>query len=94
MGTLEQKAVDILDKLENLATQYTPEVLDAATSAVMVTAIGNIVTGLAGIAAAIFALRVTKNFASLCSRKRQEGGWMSDWEIGWRLASRSAALWV
>ena len=85
MGTLEQKAVDILDKLENLATQYTPEVIDAATSAVTVTALGNILSGIVGIGAAIFALWVTKNFAKYCRRKRQEEGWMSDWEIGWAL---------
>ena len=85
MGTLEQKAVELLDKLDALATKYTPEVIDAATSAVTVTALGNILSGLVGIGAAIFAWWVTKNFATYCRRKKQEEDWMSDWEIGWAL---------
>lgn len=85
METLEQKAVDLLEKLEALATQYTPGVFDAATAAVTVTAFGNLLSGFVGIGAAFFTLWVTKNFATFCRRKRDEKGWMSDWDIGWTL---------
>ena len=84
METLEQKAVELLDKLEVLATKYTPEAIDAAASAVTVTAAGNLLLGIAGIGAAIFAWWVTKNFATYCRSKYQEDGWASDWDLGWR----------
>lgn len=45
MKDVEQKAVEILDKLDALATQYTPEVVDSALGAVTVSAIGNLITG-------------------------------------------------
>lgn len=85
MGTLEQKAVELLDKLDALATKYTPDVIDAATSAVTVTAIGNIISGLVGVGAAVFAWWVTKNFSTYARKKKQDGGWMSDWDVGWAL---------
>ena len=85
MGTLEQKAVELLDKLDTMATKYTPEVIDAATSAVTVTAIGNILSGLVGIGAVIFTWWATKNFAKYCRRKHQAEGWRSDWDVGWAL---------
>lgn len=85
MKELEGKTVEILEKLDALATQYTPEVMDAAITAVKITAIGNLVWGVFGLVCAGVAWWLTKNFTGYCRVKKQDGGWMSDWQIGWAL---------
>lgn len=45
MSKIEDKAIDLLDKLEQLAVKYTPEVIDAALSAVQLTAISTLIYG-------------------------------------------------
>lgn len=45
MSDLESKAVEILDRLDAVVTQYTPEVANAAIEAVRITCIGNAVVG-------------------------------------------------
>lgn len=42
MSELEAKAVDLLDKLEALATEYTPEIIDTSVSIVQISAWGDI----------------------------------------------------
>ena len=86
MDSLEQKAVDILDKLEKLTTQYAPEVLDAAASAVRVTGIGNIITGIGSMVSAAIVIWIAKNFANICRKKKEEEGYMSEWELGMGLS--------
>lgn len=45
MSKLEDKTLELLDKFENLAEQYTPEVVDGALGAISVTAVDNLVEG-------------------------------------------------
>ena len=85
MENLEQKAVELLDKLDSLATQYTPDVINAASSAVSITAMGNILTGFFGLGCIWLVWWITKNFATYARRKAEDEGWMSDWDIGWFL---------
>lgn len=82
MSELETKTVELLDKFDALATQYTPTVIDGAVTAVRVTAIGDLVWGVFGLACAFIAWWLTKNFSLYARKKKDEGGYMSDWEIG------------
>ena len=82
MADLEQKTVEILDKLDALATQYTPEVVDGAIAAVQVTGVGNIIWGLAGAVCAYLCWWLSRNFTQYARKKKQEDGYMSDWELG------------
>ena len=79
---IETKAVELLDKLENLATQYTPEVVDAATQAVQITAIGNIISGFVSAIIMVLVFKLSKKTISYCIKKKEEGGRYSDWEVG------------
>lgn len=45
MSKLEDKAVELLGKLEDLSTEYAPEVIDAAAASVQVTAAQQLVYG-------------------------------------------------
>lgn len=66
MKDIEQKAVEILDKLEALATQYTPDVLDAAVAIVQVNGIRNVVCGFLGIAAIFLVRAVARRSREYC----------------------------
>lgn len=46
MSELESKAVDILDKLDAVVTQYAPEVGEAVVEAVRITSIGSLISAL------------------------------------------------
>ncbi len=83
MSELEEKAIEMLDKFEALANQYGPEVIGAAKSAVFVTGIGDIVLGFVGLAAAFVLWWLTQNFAKYAQRKKDDGGYMDDWEMAW-----------
>lgn len=83
MVMLEQKVVELFDRFEELAVQYTPEVIEKATAAVSVTAIGNLVGGLSGLVAVYAVWWLTKNCATYCRNKKQDGRWANDWDIGW-----------
>jgi len=50
MSAIEEKTVAVLDKLDALATQYTPDVVNGAVTAVKVTAVSNLVWGAIGLA--------------------------------------------
>ena len=82
MSDLESTAVSILDKLDSLATQYAPDVVDAAVSSVQVSAVSHLVGGLVAMAGGILALWIATNFANYAKAKKDKGGYMSDWEIG------------
>jgi hypothetical protein len=63
MRNLEQKAVDLLDTLENLTTQYAPDVVAATMQAVQITSLGYLVFG--GALTAIGAGSITSAYRSL-----------------------------
>ena len=86
MSNLESKAVDILDKLEAITTQYAPDVVDKAVQSVAVTGISNLVWGLVGFAALYFTWFATKRLVSFFVRKKESGGYWSDWQIGYVLS--------
>ena len=81
MSELENKTVEILDKFDALATQYTPAVIDGAVTAVQVTAIGDLARGIFGLACAFATWWLSKNFSQY-ARKEKTDDYMSDWEIG------------
>jgi len=86
MSDLENKAVDFLDKLEALTTQYAPDVVEKAVAAVSVTGIGNLINALLGIVCLWFAFVLTKKLVTYCINKKIENGHMSDWEFGYTLS--------
>ena len=47
MSALQEKTVEIISKLDALATQYSPEVIDTALSAVRMSGLVPIITGIA-----------------------------------------------
>jgi len=85
MSDLESKAVDILDKLEALTTQYTPEVIEKAVQAVSVSGVASIVEALLGLVVAYGLFLATKNLGAFFMKKKEEDGDSSDWEIGYCL---------
>ena len=52
-------------------------------SAVVVTGVGDIISGFVALSAAFIAWYLTKNFTKYAKRKKNEGGFMSHWEMGW-----------
>ena len=87
MSKVEEKAVELLDKLDSLATQYTPEVIDGATSAVTVTAIGELIWGVIGLLSAYLIFRAGKSLTAFLVKKKEEDGYWSMWEIGFGMSS-------
>lgn len=86
MSNLENKAVEILDKLDALTTQYAPDVIEKATTAVTVTGVHNLVNSLVGFIALYGVWFATKKLTAYMVKRKQEDGYMSDWEIGYTLA--------
>jgi len=82
MEGLEQKTVELLDKLDKLATQYTPDVVESAVSAVQISAISNLIYGVVGLFCVVICWWLATNATRFCRKKKQDGGWGSDWEIG------------
>ena len=82
MSDLENKAVELLDKLDKLATQYTPEVADTASKAVMISSIGELIAGLLLIVISICLYFGCVRLFGYFARKKEEGGFHSNWEIG------------
>ena len=92
MSELENKAVDILDKLEALTTQYAPDVVEQATHAVVVTGVSNLVNSIVGFAALYYAWLATSKLVSFFVRRKEAEGYWSDWEIGYTLAYITGVL--
>ena len=86
MSGLETKTVEILDKLDALTTQYAPDVIDRAVTAVSITGIHNLVNSLVGFAALYGAWFATKKITAYFVKRKKEGGYMSDWDIGYTLS--------
>lgn len=70
---LEQKAVELLDKLELLATEYTPEVYNAAASVVQINALSELVWGFGAIFFIVFAYFGVKTIWDfICKMKKDD----------------------
>ncbi len=82
MSELESKAVDILNKLESITTEYAPEVTDAAIAAVQVTAVSELVFGVVAMLGGFLTIRIAKSFSNYARTRKDEGGYMSDWDFG------------
>ena len=72
MSDLETKAVDLLDKLEALATNYAPDVAEAAVAAVRITAIGELILAVLFLGLVITCAYVAKKSYLFCSSKYAE----------------------
>ena len=82
MADLEVKAVEILDKLDSLVTQYTPDIIEGATSVVQISAVGDLVQGLFMTLGACFLVWLTYKSAMYFEKKKKEGAPYNSWEIG------------
>lgn len=82
MKELEQKTVEILDKLEALTMQYAPDVVDAAVTTLQVNAISSIIWGIFGVICVFICWFITKKLIVFCTERKKKGGFYSDWEIG------------
>lgn len=93
MDNLEQKAVDLLNKIESLAVDYTPDVYQMAVNVVQAQGIVLIVEGfIYGLAAFVFALISKKSYV-FCRKKHDKAGDYSDWDMaGFFIALMCAAL--
>ncbi len=60
VGNVEEKAVELLDRLDNLVTQYAPEVYDTAVEVVRMSGLTEIVWGVFGICFVIVAFFIVK----------------------------------
>ena len=75
---LEDKAVNILDRLDSLATSYVPEAMDAAISATMVSGFDAILGGLIGLVCAYGVWFSAKKLAMFFVKKKEREGIWSD----------------
>ena len=92
MSELENKTVELLDKFDSLATQYAPTVIDAAVASVQVTAIGNLVWGVFGLVCAFTTWWLSKNFSKYARKKKNDNGYMSDWDVGMTIGASVGIL--
>jgi len=81
MSDLESKAVDILNKMEALTTQYAPDVTEAAFMAVRVSGIGNLISCVAMILLGSIAILLSIKFKEFCDKKNEECEYASDWDF-------------
>jgi hypothetical protein len=81
MSDLESKAVDILNKMEALTTQYAPDVTEAAFMAVRVSGIGDLISCFAGLLFSSLAIYFAIRFNAFCLKKKESAGHYSDWDV-------------
>jgi len=72
MSDLEEKAVDILDKLENIITSYAPEVTEAALAVIQISALQDLLFGFISIPLLFAAFFGGIRMASFCNKKDEE----------------------
>lgn len=82
MSDLEQKAIEMLDKIEAIAENYAPEVSELALQAVRVSAIGELLYGLISIISVPVIFVVGTRAAAFFKEKKKEDGMYSSWEVG------------
>ena len=79
---VEEKIVSILDQLEALAKQYSPEVLDSAIDVVRMTGVSTILEGFIWGLAAIGCFFLAKYLVIFLSKKEKEGKYEDGpWEL-------------
>ena len=79
---VEEKIVSILDQLEALAKQYSPEVLDSAIDVVRMTGVSTILEGFICGLAAIGCFFLAKHLVIFLSKKEKEGKYEDGpWEL-------------
>jgi len=78
---LQTKAVDLLNKLESLTTQYTPEVVNEAINVVRITAVGNLIWGVIGLAGPFFIWLYSVKLIRFFTKKHKENPFEL-WEAG------------
>jgi len=93
MSKIEDKAVDLLDKLDNLAMQYTPEVMDAALGAVSMSAISELMTTVAMLLVAGIIAAASRWFWKFAIRKEEECERCNDWD-GARAVGTTCSIFV
>ena len=87
MSKLEDKAVEILDKIEAITESYAPDVAAAAIEAVRISAIGDLVACITGVVLLCAGVFSGRKLISFFVRKKEEDGYFSDWEIGFALTA-------
>ena len=85
---LEDKAVDILDRLDSLTSSYAPEVMESAVQATMISGVNDIFNGLIGLLCAYGVWFSTKKLVMFFVDRKKKDGYFSDWEweVGYTLA--------
>ena len=82
MEGIEQKAVEILDKLDSITTQYAPNVVNSAIKVVQVNGLSRIFYGIIGIIGCFICVIVAKKLANKCTELKKRDGYLSEWEVG------------
>lgn len=83
MSDLESKAVDILNKMEALTTQYAPDVTEAAFMAVRVSGIGDLIICVVLVLFGSIGIYMSGRFKKFCEKKKEEAPGYSSWgEVG------------
>ncbi|MFT5766727.1 MAG: hypothetical protein ACI9DH_000546 [Halioglobus sp.] len=72
MSELESKAIDILDKIEAITSNYAPTVAEAAIEAVRISAIGELVYGFVGLAMLYCGYLAGARFCNYCSAMHKD----------------------
>lgn len=85
MSDIENKAIELMDKLENLATSYAPDVIDSAMSAVKVSAIQELIWGVVFIFLSVAVSIAAYKIFFHCEKKKKERPY-SEWDVGLVLA--------
>ena len=82
MSDLESKAVEILDKLESITINYAADVTTAAIEATRISAINELASCAVGALLLFTGLFLGKKLTNYFVRKKEAGGYYTDWEIG------------
>ena len=82
MEGIEQKAVEILDKLDAVATQYASDGINSAIKVVQVNGVADIFYGMIGIIGCFICVIVAIKLANKCTELKKRYGYNSDWEVG------------
>lgn len=82
MEGTEQRAVELLDKLDSIATQYAPDVINSAIKVVQVNGLLYIFYGILCIIGCFICVSVTKKLVNTFTELKKSGGYRSDWEVG------------
>ena len=79
---LEEKAVDILNQMEALTKQFAPDVVDAGMEVTRLNGIASVVAGVVMLICAYPVYTQAVRLFLFFKKKKEEDGYMSDWEMG------------